>query len=287
MQFGMTVDDVCMSDFSSEEDLGRFLDLFAQLGVRATFFVVPLAEGVPLKERTGYVVLLRRALAEGHEVAHHGLEHDRFEVGIPPAMVLSLSHEWAARERLERERDIIEAALSVSGIRERLARGRHLLEEALGAPIVGFRAPCLQTCENLFTALEEEGYRYDSSLWLQEAGWDLIQDKLEAVRLPITRERFEACRRRPGLVSLPMTTDYTWYLSEERYAPTYAMARSDLLDCLREDLPLVTLSHVSPFFGGDRDCGQRLFRGLVAFAREAAARADQTCEFVPLSEVKV
>ncbi|MDO8587924.1 MAG: polysaccharide deacetylase family protein [Armatimonadota bacterium] len=287
MQFAMTVDDVCMPGFSSEEHLGRWLDLLAELDIRATFFVVPLADKTPLANRPGYVALLRRALAEGHEVAQHGLEHDRFEVGIPPPMVLNLPHEGPARERLARERDAIEAAHSVPRIRELLANGRHLLEDAVGVRPVGFRAPCLQTCANLFTALAEEGYRYDSSFPIQEAGWDLIMGDLGVARHTITRARFEASRQDPRLISLPMTTDYTWYLAEDRYAATWEMAKSDALDCLRENVPLVPLSHVSPFFEGDGDCGERLFRELVAFTRDAAASVGQTCEFIPLAEVKV
>lgn len=279
MHFGMTVDDVCMPEFSSEEHLGRTLEMLAELGIRATFFVVPLAEGVPLGERPGYVALLKRALAAGHEVALHGLEHDRFEVGIPPEMVLSLPHEGPARERLARNRALIDESHTVPNIRKKLRQGRQVLEEALDIEIVGFRAPCLQICDNLFTALAEEGFQYDSSFAIQEAGWDLIHGRLDAIRQPITQERVAATQRHPDLVSLPMTTDYTWYLTEERYAATRAMARQDVLDCLREGVPFVPLSHVSPIYQGDAGCGERLFREMAALAR------GEGFEFVPLREI--
>jgi len=201
-------------------------------------------------------------------------------------MVLDLPHEGPARERLAREREAIEAAHSVFRIRELLAHGRQLLEETLGVKMVGFRAPCLQICDNLFIALADEGYRYDSSFPIQEAGWDLIMGHLNVPRRPITRARFEATKRNPRLASFPMTTDYTWYLTGDRCEATRSMARADLLDCLRESVPFVPLSHVSPFFQGDDDSGVRLFGELVAFAREEAAAAGQTCDFVPLAEVK-
>jgi len=287
MQFGMTVDDVCMPDFSNEDNLARFLDLFKELGIRATFFVVPLAEGIPLADRPGYVSLLKRALGERHEVAQHGLEHDRFEVGIPPPMVLDLPHEGPARQRLARDREIIDASHSVPRIRQLLARGRGLLEDVLGVPMIGFRAPCLQICDNLFTALADEGYRYDSSFPIQESGWDLIMGNVDIPRRVITRERFEQTKQDPRLVSLPMTTDYTWSLTEDRFDATVAMAHQDVLDCLRESVPLVPLSHVSPFWEGDGDCGVRFFRDLVAFAHNAASEAGQSCDFVPLAEVKI
>jgi len=279
MHFGMTIDDVCMPEFSSEEHLERTLGMLAELGIRATFFVVPLADGVLLGERPGYVALLKRALAAGHEVALHGLEHDRFEVGIPPDMVLSLPHEGPARERLARDRALIDESHTVPNICKKLRQGRQILEEALGVPVIGFRAPCLQICDNLFTALAEEGFSYDSSFPIQEAGWDLINGRLDAVRKPITQARAAATRRHSDLASLPMTTDYTWYLTEERYAATWAMARQDILDCRREGVPFVPLSHVSPIYQGDAGCGERLFRELVALARE------EGCEFVPLREI--
>lgn len=287
MQFGMTVDDVCMSDFSSEANLERFLDLFKELKIRATFFVVPLADGIPLAERPGYVSLLKRALGEGHEVAQHGLEHDRFEVGIPPPMVLDLPHEGPARERLARDRELIDASHSVPNIRKLLARGRGLIEDVLNVPMIGFRAPCLQICDNLFTALADEGYRYDSSFPIQESGWDLIMGNVDIARRQITRQRVEQTRQDPRLTSLPMTTDYTWFLTEDRYDATVAMAQQDVMDCLREGIPFVPLSHVSPLWEGDGDCGVRFFRGLVEFARKASAEAGQSCDFVPLAEVKV
>src|SRR5262245_27956437 len=104
MIFCATVDDVCLEGFSSEEHMVSLLRFFQELNVRATFFIVPRAEGVPLGSRPRYVELLQQAAAEGHAVAQHGLEHDRFETGIPPRMVLDLPHEGPARERLARDR---------------------------------------------------------------------------------------------------------------------------------------------------------------------------------------
>ena len=135
MIFCATVDDVAYDGYSTVTNLARLLDFYDGHGVRATFFVVPRCGRRNLGMRRGYVALLRRALEQGHEIAQHGLVHDRFELGIPPEMVLALPHEGPARERLAKERRAIMADLSVEKIRRRLAEGRAILQEAIGHPV--------------------------------------------------------------------------------------------------------------------------------------------------------
>lgn len=284
MFFCFTVDDVGMEGYSSEAHLENLLGFLREEEVLATFFPVPRAQGVPFGERTAYVRLLQAARDAGHEVAQHGIEHDRFEVGIPPAMVLELPHEGRARERLHRDRAAIEASFAPSPLRRRLAEGRRILEDALAAPIVGFRAPCLQMSANLLPALEAEGYRYDSSLYLQPAGWDLLNGRLDAAPVPIAGS--DAARRRHcgRLRLLPLTTDYTWYLDRARFDVTLALARHDFLACLEADIPFVPLTHVSPIQEGPGNRGFELCRQLIAFARETCAARGLVLTFAPLAE---
>ena len=141
MNFCLTVDDVGYVGYSSESHFANLLDFFKQEGVRATFFTVPLDRGVPIGKRPLYVELLKRAILEGHEIAQHGLEHDRFEVGVPPDMIMQLPHEGPARRRLASHRKAIEAALATDRIRARLSEGRKLLEAAVKEKVIGFRAP--------------------------------------------------------------------------------------------------------------------------------------------------
>jgi peptidoglycan/xylan/chitin deacetylase (PgdA/CDA1 family) len=233
--------------------------------------------------RPGYIRLLRRAIADGHEVAQHGLSHDRFEVGIPPAMILELPHEAENRRRLIEERDAIMKDLQVEPIRQRLAQGRLILREALAADILGFRAPALQWCDALPQALRAEGYRYDSSRYLQATGWNLIRGELDTLAQPITREHFLAVQPAGGPVELPLTTDYTWYLTRERYAPTWRLARHDIRACHDAGIPLVTLSHVAPMLEGDPECGLRLLRALIAETRALTAATGEPLPIAPLS----
>jgi len=268
MNFCFSVDDVCFEGYSSEEHLARLLDFLRETNVRGTFFVVPLAQGVPLTKRRRYVELLKMAIAEGHEIGQHGLEHDRFEFGIPPKMILDLEHEKPARDRLAHERKAILDNLTIAKIRARLAKGRRILEDALGIEIVTFRGPCLSICDNLFHALEAEGFAYDSSRYLQEAGWDILNGKKDVKPRAITRAGFEKFQYPGKLVTLPLTTEYTWYLQDIMFEPTWRLARHDLEACLRAAIPFVQLCHISPIFQGQGDNGLKFYRRMFDFARE-------------------
>lgn len=161
---------------------------------------------------------MRKAQEEGHCFAQHGIRHNRFELGVPPAMILDLPHEAENRRYASEHRKDLEQEHSIANCRARLKQGRDILENALGFRIEGFRAPALQESPGMFAALAEGGYKFDSSACLQETGWDYIQGNMEVPPRAITRERYEALRRKSGCPIFPLTTDYTWYLTKEKYA---------------------------------------------------------------------
>ena len=114
-----------------ERNTNRILDLFAEHGVKATFFVLGW-----VAER--YPSLLRRMADEGHEIASHGYSHVR------------------ASEQSEAE------------FRQDVSRARKLLEDLSGTPVVGYRAASYSIGrKNLWalSVLDEEGYRYSSSIY--------------------------------------------------------------------------------------------------------------------------
>jgi peptidoglycan/xylan/chitin deacetylase (PgdA/CDA1 family) len=266
----LSVDDVGLDVFSSEPDLSALLDFYAAEKVRATFFVVPLPEGRGLAEsKPGYAPILRRALEEGHELAQHGLEHTRFQTGVPPKMILDLPHEGPAREELAKHRTEIEARLSVQELRATLRKGRDILKSILGVPVEGFRAPCLSVCDNLFAALEQEGYLYDSSKCLQPTAWDILNGRPETAPAPIDRARFDASQGGGKMRTLPLTGEYTWYLKRESYAACLELAKHDFRACLDADIPFVPVCHVSPVMAG---LGLDFHREFLGWARAEAAR---------------
>jgi len=284
MLFCATVDDVCLDGYSTADHFAALLDFFGEQGVRATFFTVPRSLGIPIDLRKEYIPLLRRAVREGHDIAQHGLEHDRFETGIPPRMILDLPHEGPARERLANDRAAIEASLRTEQIRERLQTGRTILQDSLGSHVVGFRAPCCSTCPNLFDALEAEGFRYDSSRFLQETGWDIINDRQPIVPRPITRETHDAALYPGRMRTFPLTTEYTWYPTWKKFDVTMDLAKHDFTACLRAGIPFVPVAHVSPVFEGEDGCGLEFYRRLLDFARQEAKASGQEVRAVTLRE---
>lgn len=109
---------------------GKVLDLFAESGVKATFFTL----GWVAARHPG---LLRRIVAEGHEVASHGWDHDRV------------------------------FTLDAASFRADLARAKAALEDASGQEITGYRAPSFSIDQRTPWAhqvLADEGYRYSSSV---------------------------------------------------------------------------------------------------------------------------
>lgn len=144
------------------ENTMRFLDMFESAGVTASFFVL----GWVAERHPG---LVRRIVAGGHELASHGYAH-------------RLAHEQTEAE-----------------FREDVGRARRLLEDIGGVPVIGYRAPTFSiNARNpwAFDVLEDEGYRYSSSIF--PIRHDLY-GMPDAPRGP----------HRPGpghLVEIPMTT---------------------------------------------------------------------------------
>jgi polysaccharide deacetylase family protein (PEP-CTERM system associated) len=107
------------------------LDLFAERGVKATFFTLSW-----IAERHGDLV--RRIVGDGHELASHGSDHKRADIQSP----------------VDFRRDVGEA--------------KRRLEDIGGVAISGYRAPTFSIgAGNLwaFDVLAEEGYGYSSSVY--------------------------------------------------------------------------------------------------------------------------
>jgi peptidoglycan-N-acetylglucosamine deacetylase len=117
-----------------DEAVPRLLDLFEAHGARATLFAV----GRDL-ERERARKVLRGALARGHAVANHTLDH-RADLG--------------ACDAATRARQVLD--------------GDAAIRAALGVTPVGFRGPGYVFDDVVHSALEERRYRYDSTRY---PGW--------------------------------------------------------------------------------------------------------------------
>ena len=112
-----------------EVAIPRYLEVLDGLGLKATFFAI----GADLGERQN-VRSVREAHAAGMEVGNH-----------------SLSHDYALSRRGRAEIDA------------EVARGEEAIRTAIGERPLGFRAPGYTLSGELYRALADRGYEYDSS----------------------------------------------------------------------------------------------------------------------------
>ena len=112
-------------------NVDRVLDLYDQAGVRGTFFILGwVAENFP--------EVVRRIVAEGHEVASHGMQHVRVWDQTPDAF------------------------------RADIVRARTLLQDVTGQRVRGYRAASWSLDERTPWAhriMAEAGYEYSSSIY--------------------------------------------------------------------------------------------------------------------------
>jgi polysaccharide deacetylase family protein (PEP-CTERM system associated) len=144
-----------------ERNVDRLLDLFQAHGASATFFTLGW-----IAER--YPQLVRRIVAQGHELASHGYGHQR------------------ASEQSRNE------------FAEDVRRAKALLEDLGGRPVRGYRAPSFSIGQGnpwAFDVLLESGYRYSSSVY------PVRHDHYGTPDAP--RFSYDA---RPGLLEIPLTT---------------------------------------------------------------------------------
>lgn len=111
--------------------LPRFLALFKEYGISATFFVV----GRDVRDPE-HVQLLKEAIADGHEIANHSMHH-RFH--------------FSSLHDSEQEEEILQAD--------------RLISQQLGIRAVGFRAPGYSINGNVIRILAQHQYTYDASLF--------------------------------------------------------------------------------------------------------------------------
>jgi hypothetical protein len=129
--------------------LPRFAELFADLGVPATFFAV----GRDLADRPSQRAL--RKLAEvGHEIGSHSQSHFYDLIRRPRAVI---------------EREVVDASDAI--------------EDAVGARPVGFRAPGYTVTDELLDVLAAEGLLYDSSVFPCPSYYGLKAAAISAIAL--------------------------------------------------------------------------------------------------------
>jgi len=287
MKFAMTIDDVALDGWCKPETLKQLIEFLLKNEIPATFNIVPIDEASDKPFYTWnkeYLPIIKDAMQAGFDFQQHGLRHNRFEFGVPPAMVLDLPHEIENKRWAEANEEFLKKDHCVENCRKRLRHGRIILEDALGTKICGFRAPALQSSPGMFQALKEEGYWFDSTLCLQETGWDYILGRMDVQPREITPERIAAIKETSLGLTMPLTCDYTWMLPHERFDKTLAMAKHDFRQCMACGIPFIPLAHVDPIFEGD---GIRFWLEFWNFMREEAAAYGMEMKFDTLKNTAI
>jgi polysaccharide deacetylase family protein (PEP-CTERM system associated) len=144
-----------------ERNTMRLIEILADAGVQATFFTLGW-----VAQR--HASLVTRIIAEGHELASHGLGHARVD------------------------------RLSPEAFRADVRQSKQILEDIGGAPVRGYRAPTFSIGRSNLWAhaiLLEEGYCYSSSIY--PARHDLYGNP-DVPRTPFAPV--------PGFVEVPLTS---------------------------------------------------------------------------------
>lgn len=114
-----------------ERNVDLILDLLEQHGAHATFFTLGW-----VAQR--YPNLIRRIVAQGHELASHGYAHQRASEQTP------------------------------AEFRDDIRLSKALLEQLSGQAVLGYRAPSFSISPSnwwALSSLEDAGYRYSSSIY--------------------------------------------------------------------------------------------------------------------------
>ena len=170
-----------------DPNTNRILDAVRRAGVKATFFTLGwVAERFP--------AMMRRIVADGHELASHGWDHTRADSQDP------------------------------DGVPRRCAADPALLEDIGGVPVSGYRAATFSIgARNMwaFPILRKEGYRYSSSI-------NPIRHDLYG--MPDAPRSTVPARMPDGVVELPMTTvRLLGATGRARAAAIFACCRTALL----------------------------------------------------------
>jgi polysaccharide deacetylase family protein (PEP-CTERM system associated) len=145
-----------------ERNTHDLLDILAEVDVKSTFFVLGWVA-------RRYPAMVRRIVADGHEVASHSDKHLRLY-------------------------DLDRTALI-----QDLAAARDALEQLAGTRVWGIRAPIFSISDQVLDCLAESGYWYDSSYYAFRAHdrYGRLQTTFDSGK-PVIEVR-------PGLLELPMS----------------------------------------------------------------------------------
>jgi peptidoglycan/xylan/chitin deacetylase (PgdA/CDA1 family) len=160
------------------EGMPILLDIYKKFNIKSTFFF------------TGYIAklcpeIVKMAQKDGHEIASHGLSHEK-------------KHGF----------DILSYEEQVNHLKE----SKKILEDISGKEVISFRSPALRMSDNTVSALEEAGYKIDSSvasqrfdMFMSFGGMQKIK-WLTAPRLPYRASKKSIFKKgNSRIIEIPLT----------------------------------------------------------------------------------
>lgn len=205
------------------EGMPLLLNLYKKYNIKSTFFF------------TGYIAKLypevvKMVLPDGHEVASHGLSHEK-EDGF----------------------DIMPLKKQIEHLRE----SKKILEDICGSEVISFRAPALRVNNDTAIALDECGYKIDSSVASQR--FDMFMsfgglkklNWLTAPRLPYRTSQSTLFKKGDGsIIEIPLSASLIPYLSTTmRIFPnlTAVQRRIMAFETSKTSKPIVFDTHPNEF----------------------------------------
>ncbi|MBQ0104547.1 MAG: DUF2334 domain-containing protein [Armatimonadetes bacterium] len=267
LKVAMSCDDVALDGWSTPEHLLELIKFYDKFGLKGTFMVVPVYEdGTYFTKQKEYIAILKDAMEAGHTIGQHGISHDRFEIGIPPQMILDLPNETESKRRVAEEYDSLVAEHTLPKIIDKLTMGKNILEDAFEREVKGFRSPSLQTSDNMWKAFDLVGYTWDSSYALQPTAWDILNGKKDS-----SFTEFEInpiWKSHKNFETFPLSGEYTWFLPDEDFDLTFALAKHDIDRCSDLGLAFIPVCHVSPINLCPNGNGYKMYEKIIEYIFE-------------------
>ena len=146
----------------------RFLDFCAEHGIVLTFFLVAETINSPARR-----AVVRRIVAEGHEIASHSLTHPK-SFGL----------------------------LDAATLKAEIGDSKRLIEDMGGVEVTGFRAPGFYINDRVLEAVIEAGYRYSSSV-NGALGYNVAKMVVGSIANVASRGRSVSYHVEPGCLFAP------------------------------------------------------------------------------------
>lgn len=241
------------------EILERLTDLLGKRGIIGTFFVVPNWHGkYYLGDTPEWCNKIIDMKNDEHEIGLHGYFHNFMEMGFPFSPFPGYKKQF-----------------------EKIKKGKVELEELIGVCPVGFRGPWFSGNQNTIKALEDLGFRYDSSrveiLGLHTTFYALPKlykiYSFPLISKVANKVDIDLYNHRPHkiggteILEIPIRGEYTWLLPKNTSQIVSKIARRDYLRAKKRDDVFVLITHVS---GLTKD-GFKVLKDFIGFTEDDGA----------------